>query len=359
MSGKELKNLIESVRQNLVQGRYPNECTIREAVVLPILQRLGWDTIDPTVIRHEHPIGHRKADFCLFAHPTTPDIVVEVKAVGLIEGGIRQLFEYAFHEGVPIVLLTDGREWSFYLPAGEGSYDNRRVYKLDLLEREAEECCRVLDRYLAFERVKEKKAIADAQRDYKTAEQERKAADTLPMAWTKLVNDSEAQLLDLLSEETQRLCGYAPTREQVETFLASLTPPATGRVLMPRSKTKPVDEPVRSDVQVVLDGRRQNVKSAMTGLIQIIKHLASKDRTFLERLEVRTRGRSRNHLARSRAAVYPQRPDLADLAIKILPGWFLDTNISNSEKLKIVARACEVAGLRLGQDIALLAESHG
>jgi hypothetical protein len=50
---------------------------------------------------------------------------------------------------------------------------------------------------------------------------------------------------------------------------------------------------------------------------------------------------------------------LADKAIEILPGWFVDTNISNREKLQIVAQACEVAGLRPGRDIALLVDSSG
>ena len=35
----------------------------------------------------------------------------------------------------PFVVLTDGETWSFYLPAEQGSYEDRRVYKLDLFER--------------------------------------------------------------------------------------------------------------------------------------------------------------------------------------------------------------------------------
>lgn len=386
MSIDELKRLIESIKRNLAQGRYQNESTIREAVVLPILERLGWDTIDPAVVRREHPIRSRKVDYCLFVHHATPDVLVEVKAVGSIEGGDRQLFEYAFHEGVPMALLTDGREWSFYLPAGQGSYDDRRIYKLDLLERATDECCSALTRYLAFERVRRKDAIKDARADYETAVRSRTAVDTLPAAWSKLVEEPDGLMIDLVSEKTQTLCGYAPTREQVETFLAALTPqtsnvvraatvraqprqdapqvilPPTVKEISPRPyQTKAFDGRSRSGrgVQVVLDGQSHQAKDAIAGLIRIIRHLASKDATFLERFEVRARGRSRNHVARSRSAVYPQRPDLADKAIEIMPGWFLDTNISNREKLQLVAQACEVAGLRLGRDIALLAESSG
>src|SRR5262249_43268218 len=38
-----------------------------------------------------------------------------------------QALEYAFHIGVPSVVLRDGRTWSFYLPAEEGSYEERRA----------------------------------------------------------------------------------------------------------------------------------------------------------------------------------------------------------------------------------------
>jgi predicted type IV restriction endonuclease len=383
MSLEELRGLIETIKRNLAQGRYLNESTIREAVVLPVLQRLGWDTMDPSVVRREHPVRNRKVDYCLFSHHATPDVLIEVKAIGAIEGGDLQLFEYAFHEGVPMALLTNGREWSFYLPAGQGSYEDRRVYKLDMLQRDVDECYRTLVRYPAFDRVKRKEAITDARRDYETAARERTAADTLAAAWIKLIEEPDALLLDLLSEKTQTLCGYAPMREQVEAFLAMLKPtssivappikigsrprsaspesqPLTRQVASERP-AKPADKPIRSwrGVQVVLDGQPHNERDAISGLIRIIKHLAAKDATFLERLEVRARGRSRNHLARRRTDVYPQRPDLADKALEILPGWFLDTNISNREKLQIVSQACEVAGVRVGQDIALLAESSG
>ena len=38
-----------------------------------------------------------------------------------------------------MAILTDGQEWSFYLPGEQGRYDERRVYKPDLLEREISE----------------------------------------------------------------------------------------------------------------------------------------------------------------------------------------------------------------------------
>lgn len=390
----ELRRLVETVSSNLRHGKYQNESSVREAIVLPILHSLGWNTLDPSIVRREHPIGSRKVDYCLSVRQTTPDLLIEVKAVGQIDGGDKQLFEYAFHEGVPMVLLTDGREWSFYLPAGRGSYDDRRVYKLDVLERDADESCRVLSRYLAYERVRQQEAISDARNDYEKAARQRTAADTLDAAWQKLVGEPSSLLIDLLAETTQTLCGYEPTRDQIVAFLGSLNsgspapisdrarphrprhkiesptsvnPPISigpGQDSGPRTEAARRIEPAASSdgsssngrgVQVRLDGEIHAVKNAITGLMQILRHLSARDPTFLDRLAVRTLGRARHHLARSREDVYPHRPDLVDSATELLPGWFIDTNISNREKLKIVRHACDVAGLQQGRDVDLIA----
>lgn len=46
-----------------------------------------------------------------------------------------------------MAVLTDGRRWSVYLPSGPGSYAERRVDLLDVVEREMEEVERLLRRY--------------------------------------------------------------------------------------------------------------------------------------------------------------------------------------------------------------------
>ncbi|MBP0633710.1 MULTISPECIES: hypothetical protein [unclassified Cupriavidus] len=73
---------------------------------------------------------------------------IEVKQIGQSDGAERQLFEYAFHAGVPMAVLTDGREWNFFLPGEQGDYRKRRVYKLDLVERDVRESVERLERYL-------------------------------------------------------------------------------------------------------------------------------------------------------------------------------------------------------------------
>ena len=126
---------------------------------------LGWKVFDPDIVRREYTVDRRRVDYALFANSNadTPAAFIEVKAPNATADGERQLFEYAFHQGVPLAILVDDREWSFFLPGEQGSYTDRRVHKLDLLEREAEDAASILERYLRFDRIKNGDAIRDAQ----------------------------------------------------------------------------------------------------------------------------------------------------------------------------------------------------
>jgi hypothetical protein len=65
-------------------------------------------------------------------------------------------------------------------PSGHGSYEDRRVYRLQLDDREPAECARVFGRYLARERVRDGSAFEAAQRDHRDAAGRREAAVPFP-----------------------------------------------------------------------------------------------------------------------------------------------------------------------------------
>ncbi len=133
---------------------------------------------------------------------------------GISEGADRQLFEYAFHIGVPMI-LTDGQEWSFYLPGEQGRYDERRVYKVDLLERSSEEASARLNRYLAYDRLCSGEALSAARSDYQNVARDRETEATFPKAWHSLLEEQDSLILDLLAEKVESLCGYKPDPDAV------------------------------------------------------------------------------------------------------------------------------------------------
>ncbi len=148
----EIEKHIERVRDGIRRGSYTSEAAVSQGILLPILNELGWPVFNTAIVIPEYSVEGRRVDYALCHPESRPAIFVEVKKVGFSESADRQLFEYAFHVGVPMAILMDGQEWSFYLPGEQGRYDERRVYKIDLLERSIDESSERLTRYLDYER---------------------------------------------------------------------------------------------------------------------------------------------------------------------------------------------------------------
>ena len=120
-----LEPAIADITVRLRQSKFPNEQAISQGIVLRVLQELGWNTWETSSVWPEYQTGEGRVDFALCHPPGKPAVFIEVKQPGKAEDAVRQALEYAFHVGVPFVTLTDGRTWSFYLPAEQGSYDDK------------------------------------------------------------------------------------------------------------------------------------------------------------------------------------------------------------------------------------------
>ncbi len=357
-----METLISKLRERIAAAQFQSEAAVREAIVLPILQALGWDTLDPTSVVREYPLAGRRVDYALSSLPGRKEIFIEVKALGQSATADRQLFEYAFHEGIPFAILTDGREWSFFLPGEQGTYDERRVQKLDIVERAPQDVISIFNRYLDRERVRSGEAIQSARADYQNISKRKNAANEIPKAWSDLVSEPDELLIDLIAEKTETLCGFRPAAEDVENFLvAMLSPPAIGKPTPPPARRPesgpsviPGPPPVSErGVQYRILGQTKNASTAIDALIDILRTLARRNPAFLEAVSKVVRARTRNHIARSRGEVYPRKPELVEYTVELEPGWWLGTNIANRDKMRIIRKACEVERLAFGRDVAI------
>lgn len=217
-----LQDTIEDIQARLKRREYANEDEITQKVVRRLLHELGWD-IFGTQVRGQFTVTNGFVDVALLADESKPDIFIEVKQHGKLEGADEQVFGYAFHRGVPFVIVTDGQEWHFYLsdPA-KGSYDERKVYNLDLLEREPSESEYRLLRYMSHAEVANRNALRSAQDDHENATKKRKAERSIPEAWVKLLDTKDDKLLELVTEQVEALCGYRPEPESVFAHLRGL-----------------------------------------------------------------------------------------------------------------------------------------
>lgn len=357
-----LEPTLTDIANRLREGRFPNEQAISQGIVLRLLQELGWDT---AVVWPEFQTGEGRADFALCHPPAKPAIFIEVKQPGKAEDGVRQGLEYAFHTGVPVIVLTDGKTWSFYLPAEQGSYEDRRVYKLDLFERPAAEAAEILHRYLAHSKVESGEALETARTEYRSRHRRAQARAAIPEAWRELVEKGDELLVDILASAVESKAGIRPDADDVAEYLAGLgravasenvrantySPP---NMLAPTRQNPPpfVHESSRSG-KLILLGKTHSYNNAKDAMVTVLRELAKTDPTFLERCSRHpdAQGRKRRYIARRGEELYPDRPDLRECQAALPGGWLVATNLNNVLKKTIIGLAAEVAQLTFGKDL--------
>ena len=359
---------IDDIRARIKSGQFTNEASVSQGIVLRLLHALQWPQYNTQVVCPEYPLeGSLRVDFALCHPPGKPIGFIEVKKIGQSDGAERQLFEYAFHKGVPLAILTDGREWNFFLPGEQGDYGERRVYKLDLLERDTSECVTRLERYLGYAAIASGAAMNAAREDYTSVARERQIKGALPVAWERLVNEEDELLLEVVADSAQTICGFKPDPDVVASFLRELAfvplrkaikqpSPARDAMVGPNhtsrfesntvaQKVQPVVAPRSSGLGFTLDGTFYPGRNAKDVMLRMFEALSAKDATFLERFAALPHGRRRRYLARNRDELYPGRPDLCvEYATRLGSGWWVSTNHSKKTIKNIVDLAREVAG---------------
>lgn len=358
-----LESTLTDIIARLRQGRFQNEQAVSQGIVLPILRELGWDIFDTTLVWPEYQTGEGRADFALCHPPSKPAEFIEVKAPGKAEDGVRQALEYAFHTGVPFIVLTDGRTWSFYLPAEQGSYEDRRVYKLDLFERPPAEAAETLIRYLARVRIESGEALESARKEYRSRNRLSQARAAIPEAWRELVEKGDELLVELLATAVESKAGVRPDVDDVAEFLAALGKPVIVETVSskPSVELSPRPGGLHSVVaaasaragKLILRGKAYPYHNAKDAMVIVLRELAQGDPTFLERCSQHpdAQGRKRRYIARTPEELYPDREDLRELREALPGGWLVATNLNNILKKTIIKLAAEVAGLKYGKDV--------
>lgn len=381
-----LETTLSDITARLRQGKFPNEQAISQGIVLRVFQELGWDTWDTNVVWPEFQTGEGRADFALCHPPSKPAVFTEVKQPGKAEEAVRQALEYAFHAGVPFVVLTDGRTWSFYLPAEQGSYEDRRVYKLDLYERPPVEAGKILHRYLERARVESGEALEAARNEYRSRNRRSQAKTAIPEAWRELVEKGDELLVDMLTSAVESKVGVRPDADDVADFLVALGKPAILQaqrdsttqsatvVALRAMPTRTTSKPARSESNQVVDSsripRRTASESARSGeviilgkaypyhnakeaLAIVLRELSKTDASFLERCSRHpdAQGRTRRYIARTPEELYPDREDFRGMREPLPGGWFVASHMNNVLKKTIIRLATEVAGLSFGKDV--------
>ena len=214
-----LKEHIDDIAKSLEQDMFPNETEVCDKIVHRILDILNWPRYDHGIRLREYDLRGLRVDFALCHPASEPQVFIEVKRIGNIDGAEDQLFGYASRENVPLAVLTDGRKWQFFYPSGLGDYDKRKVDELDLKEGNSEENAELFNRYLGYKAIRTGEAAGAIQGKYEDLSKQRQIEKHLPNAWKNLVESGDESLINLVAEATQELCGHRPDDEQVLAYL--------------------------------------------------------------------------------------------------------------------------------------------
>jgi hypothetical protein len=366
-----MEEAILDIQNGIRMGRYANEAAVSRGIVQRVLHGLGWPIFDTTVVCAEYALEGRRVDYALCHPPRDPLVFIEVKRVGQGDDAERQLFDYAICRMVPLAVLTTGQVWHFFLPGERGDYGDRRVYTLDLLEREPAESVSWLFRYLGYQEIVSGAAIEAAKDDLRNAARQRDIRRTLPEAWRKLIEEQDELLCELVAEKVESLCGFRPDLGIVVEFIARVGATPDWAPPTPLSTATPVSHAAVSEPKTstggdrsdgapsfTFRGQRHIAASGTDVIIRVFRILADLDPSFLERFAARPKRGKRRCLARSARELYPGREDLAEKsghAYELSPGsgWWLDVHNDGRRKLAIIQAACEVAGLEFGKDLVV------
>ena len=247
--------IAQAVKQinNTVFLRSLDESATKQSVVLRLLSLCGWNQFDLSEVAPEYTVGNRRVDYALM--PRSPNAVfIEVKRPSeSLERHQQQLLEYCFQEGVKLVALTNGRTWWLYLPLQPGSWEQRRFLTIDLESQEPDIVEQRFMEYLSQVNVSSGRAVSDAEDLVQSQQRAEIASKAIVEAWNQIVETPDEILVDLISETTERICGFMPEPELVEQFLSrrvhalssSPSPSAERpRRLSPAQKLPPTTAPV-------------------------------------------------------------------------------------------------------------------
>ena len=276
-----LKEHIDAIHDALRRKQFTSEALVSQGIVRRLLDALDWPQFNPQIVIPEYSVPGGRVDFALCHPALKPMVFIEVKQVGQSDGAERQLFEYAFHAGVPIAVLTDGQKWQFFHPIGRGNYEERRVYTLDIIETDNEEIVSCLNRYLNYDSVRTGEATKAIAEDYRNASNRRLIEENLPEAWNKLVEEKDEILLDLVAEKVKSLCEYKPTGAQVWDFLESLKRMGVPEVPSPPTPQEPSRSGTKKEREVKKGPQgNEQVKDYLIPAIQLMRNGKSHTEAF-------------------------------------------------------------------------------
>jgi hypothetical protein len=263
-----MKELLADIKARLLNGEYKNEEHIRLSLVARVLQGLGWNVWNPIEVNSEFVVvpdeDNKKVDVALFLRPfVVPTVFVEIKAVGQMQSKLTatelQMRNYNRDNQAMFTVITDGRNWRFYLSSAAGEFSRRCFKTFDLLADDLEEVEASLSVFLRKSEIEKARQKAE---DYLKLNQiQRTAEDCLPEARRKISEPPypslPAALVSLVGEK-----GYSINHDDAVKFIkeADERKPSAPVAYQTDQTSAPYSESGREPSYVSMAGRNAFIR---------------------------------------------------------------------------------------------------
>ena len=286
---------IERVRSDK-SIRTLDEANVKQGVILPILNALGWNPFNTNEVRPEYPVQGGNVDYSLRLHGANKVFLEAKRPSEDLSKHQVQLLNYSFAEGVPLAILTNGLTWWFYLPLREGSWEERRFGVIDLRNQDVSQTADSLIDFLSMENVHSGTAVENAKSHLAKFWKAKKIEGTLPKAWEQLINEPDEILVELLNQKVEEMCGWEADQGSIKQFLANLskftsapsTPPLPASLThstKPRPQNQPIDRRMgRKLVRFTFNGQTYPGRSWARMLVTLAEIIYHQHRTEFHRV---------------------------------------------------------------------------
>jgi hypothetical protein len=214
---KKIISFIDELKSNKKLSAF-DEASTKQAVVLRLLSFLGWDIFNVEQVYPDYSANSSNISYALRIKNTNK-VFIEVKRVhSKLDNYQKPLVNLASREGVNLAVLTNGIIWWFYLISANGSWQRKWFYSIDLIKQKSNTFVPNLVDLLDKTKVARGQSLKAAKSLFQKKRQ-KLAANFLPEAWNQIISQPNKIFVELLSEQTEKLCRYKVDAKSIQKFL--------------------------------------------------------------------------------------------------------------------------------------------
>ena len=214
---QQIESFIGELRSNKKLSTF-DEASTKQAIVLRLLSFLGWDIFDVEEVYPNYSVNSHNVSYALRAKNSIKVFIEVKRAQEKLDNYQKGLISLASRENADLSILTNGIIWWFYLISAAGDWQKKWFLSIDILKQSADNVAHQLIDLLAKNVIFKGQALKTAKALHQQKNQ-KIAADFVPKAWNQIISQPNKIFVELLSDTTEKLCGYKVESAQIEKYL--------------------------------------------------------------------------------------------------------------------------------------------